>query len=208
MRASLLTPPWHLGDELDAARPDAPATRLVTSGERMGGAVTTPDGKALVYSSDHGADENWSYFRVNLDGSGLVELTPNARRQRDGALIADGKPDTIFYSARTMSDAGTTVYATSVRTPGDEKVVFHDDKPGALIDVSRDGAWGLYERTPSQSENYLVAVDLATGATRPIYPASGQVTISGAAISAYSQPAGVPGKATSPPPGNSSAYSA
>ena len=170
----------------DAARPDAPATRLVTSGERMGGVVTTPDGKALVYASDHGADENWSYFRVNLDDSGLVELTPNARRQRDGALIADGKPDTIFYSARAMSDAGTTVYATSARAPGDEKIVFHDDKPGALIDISRDGAWGLYERTPSQSENYLVAVDLATGATRPIYPAlaSGQVTISGAAFSA------------------------
>ena len=178
-------PQLYIGD---VARPDAPATRLVTSTERMGSAVVTPDGKALVFSSDHGADENWSYFRVNLDGSGLVELTPNARRRRDGAIIADGKPDTIFYSARAMTDVGTSVYATPANAPGEEKVVFHDHKPGFLIDVSRDGTWGLYERFPSQSENYVVAVNLATGATRPVYPASGsatgKVTISSAAFSA------------------------
>ena len=176
----------------DVARPEAPATRLVTSTERMRGAVPTPDGKALVFSSDHGADENWSYFRVNLDGSALVELTPNAKRQRDGAIIADGKPDTIFYSARAMSDVGTSVYATPAKAPGEEKVVFHDDKPGFLIDVSRDGTWGLYERVPSQSENYVVAVNLVTGATKPIYPKDGlkdgskdgKVTISGAVFSA------------------------
>src|SRR5262245_51454072 len=75
----------------DAARPDGPATRLVTSTERVTGAVTTPDGKSVVFQSDHGADEKWSYFRVNLDGSGLVELTPSARRQRNAALIPEGK---------------------------------------------------------------------------------------------------------------------
>jgi dipeptidyl aminopeptidase/acylaminoacyl peptidase len=168
----------------DAARPDAPATRLVTSTERVSGPVPTPDGKALVFASDHGADENWSYFRVNLDGSALVELTPGAKRQRDGAFLSDGKPDTIFYSARAMSDVGTFVYATSAKAPGEEKVVFHDDKPGFLVDVSRDGKWGLYERFPSQSENYVLAVDLATGAAKPIYPKAGKVTISGAAFSA------------------------
>lgn len=173
-------PQLYIGD---VARPDAPATRLVTSTERMGSAVMTPDGKALVFSSDHGADENWSYFRVNLDGSALIELTQGARRQRDRAIIPDGKPDTMFYSARAMSDVGTSVYATSTKAPGEEKVVFHDDKPGSLIDVSRDGRWGLYERYASLSENYLVAVNLATGATRPIYPSAGKVTIFGAAFS-------------------------
>src|SRR5689334_19663601 len=90
----------------EVSKPDAPATGLVTSTGRGPGPVPTPDGKAVVFQSDHGADENWTYFRVNLDGSGLVELTPGAKRQRNGAHIADGKPDTIFYSARAMSDVG------------------------------------------------------------------------------------------------------
>ncbi len=169
----------------DAGKPDAPATRLVTSTDRVTGPVPTPDGKAVVFQSDHGADENWTYFRVNLDGSGLVELTPGERRQRNPAHIADGKPDTIFYSARAMSDVGTGVYMTSAKAPGEEKQIFHDDKPGTLIDVSRDGKWGLFQRFPSRAENYLVAIDLATGAARPVWPrGDAKVTIFDASFSA------------------------
>ena len=169
----------------DAGKPDAPATRLVTSTERVTGAVATPDGKAVVFQSDHGADENWSFFRVNLDGSGLTELTPGARQQRDGALLCDARPDTMFYSARAMSDAGTGVYMTSAKVPGEEKQIYRDDKPGGLADVSRDGKWGLYERFPSQSENHIAVLDLATGAARPLWPRDGsKVTISDAAFSA------------------------
>ena len=34
-----------------------------------------PDGKTLLFRSDHGADENWSFFVCGADGSGLKELT-------------------------------------------------------------------------------------------------------------------------------------
>jgi dipeptidyl aminopeptidase/acylaminoacyl peptidase len=172
----------------DAGKPDAPATRLVTSGDRVGGAALTPDGKALVFRSDHGADENWVLYRVNLDGSGLVSLTPGATLSRDPAIIRDGQPGTMFYSARAKADVGTAVYAAPVAAPGEEKVVYRDDKPGGLADVTRDGKRGLYERVPSHSENYLVVVDLATGAATPVYPRDGakdgKVSISGAAFTA------------------------
>lgn len=168
----------------DAGKPDAPVTRLVTSTERTSGAVLTPDGKALVFRSDHGADENWVHYRVNLDGSGLVALTPNAKLSRDAAILRDGKPGTMFYSARAMADVGTAVYAAPSTAPGEEKVVYRDDKPGSLLDVTRDGKWGLYERTPSQGENYVITVDLATGATKLVYPRDGKVSISSAAFTA------------------------
>lgn len=168
----------------DADKPEGPATRLVPSSERMTAATTTADGKAIVFSSDKGADENWSYFRVNLDGSALVELTPGAKWNRDPAILVDGKPDTIFYSARPKSSVATGVYATSATAPGEEKQVYRDDKPGRLLDVTQDGKWGLYQRYPSRSENYLVAIDLATGAAKPVYPKEGKVTISSAAFSA------------------------
>jgi dipeptidyl aminopeptidase/acylaminoacyl peptidase len=168
----------------DAARPDAPARRLVTSTERMTAAALLPDGKSLVFSQDRGADENWSYFRVDLDGEGLVELTPGAKRRRDPAIVVDGKPDMAFYSARAMSEVATGVYATSTKAPGEEKLIYRDDKPGSLADVTRDGKWGLYERYPSRGENYLVVIDLATGAAKPLYPKEGKISISSAAFSA------------------------
>jgi dipeptidyl aminopeptidase/acylaminoacyl peptidase len=167
----------------DTNKPEAPATRLVESAERVGGAVLLPDGKSLVFMSDHGADELWSIFRIGLDGKGLVELTSQKLR-RDVPQVADGKPDMLFYSARANADVGTAVYAASATAPGDEKQLFHDDKPGFLVDVTRDGKRGLYERYPSRSENYVVTIDLATGTTTPIYPKDGQVSISAAAFSA------------------------
>src|SRR5262249_1136437 len=117
-------------------------------------------------------------------GGAPVELTPGAKRQRDGAIIADGKPDTMFYSARVMSEVGSGVYMASAKAVGEEKQVFHDDKPRFLLDVSRDGKSGLFERYPSRSENYVVVVDLANGKTRPLFPKEGKVSISAAEFSA------------------------
>lgn len=171
----------------DAGKPDAPAARLVTSSERHTGAQMLPDGKSLVFRSDHGADENWSFYRVNLDGSGLVELTPGPKWSRNPQIIVDGKPDTLFYSARAMSDVATSVYTTSAKSPGEEKLIFRDDKPGGLYDVTRDGKWGLYQKVPSHSENYALVIDLATGKSRQLYPRPGtdaKVTINGLAFSA------------------------
>jgi dipeptidyl aminopeptidase/acylaminoacyl peptidase len=168
----------------DATKPAAPATRLVTTTERTTAAVMTPDGKAIVFGSDHGADENWSLFRVGLDGKDLVELTPGAKLHRDDAFIADGKPEMMFYSARATSDVGTVVYSASTKTPGEEKPVFKDDKPGFLLDVTRDGKWGLFLRYPSRSENYAVVVDLAKGEAKPVFPKEGKVSISSGSFSA------------------------
>jgi len=167
----------------DAGKPDAPATRLVTSGDRTGALTILPDGKAMVFRSDHGADENWGLFRVNLDGSGLVALTPD-KRQRDEPIVVDGKPDQVFYSARAISDVGTAVYTTSSKAPGEEKPLYKDDKPGSLVDVSPDGRWGLFVRTPTASENYLVVIELATGSARAVFPHEGKVGIGVAVFTA------------------------
>ena len=59
-----------------AARTRHAATRLFTSAERVTCARVTRDGKAVVFRSDKGADENWSVYRVDLDGKDLTSLTP------------------------------------------------------------------------------------------------------------------------------------
>jgi dipeptidyl aminopeptidase/acylaminoacyl peptidase len=82
------------------ARPDAPATRIAETNERMSSPVATRDGKSVIFRSDRGGDENWSFFKVDLDGANLIELTPGERLRRDFAALPEGKPDTLFYTAR------------------------------------------------------------------------------------------------------------
>ncbi|EAU64517.1 S9 family peptidase [Stigmatella aurantiaca] len=166
----------------DAASPTSPATRLLASKERVTLVDTTPDGQSLLILSDKGADENWSIWKVGLDGSAPVELTPGETMNRDTAFLPDLAPDTIYFSGRRMNEAASTVYAIPA-TGGPSRVIYRDDKPGFLTHVSRDGQQGLFVRYPSASENYLLHIDLASGKTRPLFPASGKVSIFGAQFS-------------------------
>ena len=167
----------------DASKPDSPARRLVESRERVRLDTTTPDGKAAILGTDHGADEKWSIWRVDVDGSLAVELTPGERMQRDGALVPDLDGESVYYSARRMNEASSAVYAASTVEPGHERELYRDSKPGFLTDVSRDGKWGLFVQFPTNSENYVLLLDLASGAARTVYPASGKVTVSAAQFS-------------------------
>jgi dipeptidyl aminopeptidase/acylaminoacyl peptidase len=167
----------------DAARPDSPAKRLLESKERVTLDETTPDGKALLFRSDRGADEKWSVYRVGLDGSAPVELTTGERMQRDRVHVPDLAPDTMYFSSRRISDVGSTLLAASATTPGPAREVYRDAKPGFLTAVSRDGKRGLFNRYPSRSENHLLRVDLASGKTTELYPGTGKVTIAGARFS-------------------------
>ena len=167
----------------DASRPDSPARRLVESQERVRLDTTTPDGKAAIVSSDRGADEKWSIWRVDVDGSLAVELTPGERMQRDGAHVPDLAGETVYYSARRMNEASSAVYAASTVEPGHERELYRDSKPGFLTDVSRDGKQGLFVQFPTNSENYVLLLDLASGAARTVYPTSGKVTVSAAQFS-------------------------
>jgi dipeptidyl aminopeptidase/acylaminoacyl peptidase len=168
----------------DATKPESPATRVFSTTERVGGAVITKDGSSIVFVSDTGANEEWSIFKVGMDGTGLIELTPNKQLQRGNLVIPDGKADTAFYTGRAKSDAGTTVYSTPIKGPSGETAVFKDDKPGFLADVSRDGKSALYVRVASHDDNVLELVDLVAHTAKRIYPATGKVSIKSAAFSA------------------------
>ncbi len=167
----------------DATRPASPARRLLETTERVTLDATTPDGKAVLFRADHGADEKWSIWKINLDGSGAVEITPGEPMQRDAAHVADLAPETVYFSARRISDASSALYAAPLAAPGAAREVYRDAKPGSLTDVSRDGKQALFLSFPSNSENHLLAVDLASGATRTLYPQSGKVAISDARFS-------------------------
>ncbi|MFN0007654.1 MAG: prolyl oligopeptidase family serine peptidase [Planctomycetota bacterium] len=160
-----------------AGSPDEPATRVLTTSQRVSGITPAADGKSVLFMSDTGADECWSFFRVGLDGKNLVELTPGVRMNRDGFVVPDGKPDTLFFSGRNMSEAKSTVYATSAMAAGKPRAIYTDERSAFLADASHDGSTLLVHQYPSRSENYLLRVDAASGKTQRIFPAQGKVSI-------------------------------
>ncbi|WP_225412387.1 S9 family peptidase [Stigmatella hybrida] len=167
----------------DAASPTSQATRLFESKERVTLIDTTPDGRSLLVFSDKGADENWSVWKVGLDGSAPVELTPGETLSRDTAFLPDLAPDTLYIGARRMDEVASAAYAVPA-AGGPSRVIYRDDKPGFLVHVSRDGKQGLFARYLSASENYLLHLDMASGKTRPLYPAQGtQVSLFSAQFS-------------------------
>lgn len=166
-------------------RPGAPATRLVKLTERVVGDGPLPAGRSLLFRSDHGADENWSIFQVDIDGKNLLELTPGEKLNRDHPFVPDGKPDTMFYSARLMAQPSSSIYVQQLERGALPRKLYTDAKPGFLIDVNRSGTLGLFEQVPSHSENVVLVVDLVSGRARPLYPKEGkQVHIDDASFSA------------------------
>ena len=130
---------------------------------------TTPDGKAVLVRTDQGADENWSIWRVNLDGSGAIELTPGERMQRDHTHVADLAPENLYFSARRMTEASSAVYAAPAGAPGPAREVYRDSKPGLLSDVSRDGKQALFEAVLDAQETRAIArITAAATASDPL----------------------------------------
>jgi dipeptidyl aminopeptidase/acylaminoacyl peptidase len=127
-----------------------------------------------MFQSDRGADENWSFFRVGLDGQGLTELTPGVTLNRDGFIIPERAPDTMYFSAREMSSPKSTVYAAPAKAAGEAKAIYTDDKPAFVTDATSDGKRLAVVRYPSRLENHLIVVDAATGTSTEIYPGAGK----------------------------------
>jgi hypothetical protein len=117
----------------DAAKADSPATRLFTSSERVIGARVTRDGKAVVFRSDKGADENWSVYRVDLDGKNLTELTPGETLNRDDIFLPTRVPTIMYFSARKKEQGASSIYALPL-AGGEAKKIYGIDGFGRLLD--------------------------------------------------------------------------
>jgi dipeptidyl aminopeptidase/acylaminoacyl peptidase len=161
----------------DAAKPDAPAMRLVATEERMVEPVTTKDGKSIIFLSDKNRDQNFDFFRVDLDGKNFVQLTSGESLNRDAAFIPDGKADTVFFSARKMSESASSMYVQRLAAGAVAKKVFTDSGYGLLMDVSVDGKWAAWLRVASRTKTSAVLVDTHSGKEKILYPFAGDVAV-------------------------------
>src|SRR5262249_46596829 len=158
-----------------ADKPKEPAVKLTSGPERAGDFAIAPDGRSVVYVSDHGADEKWAYYRIGIDGHDATALTPGEELERDGPVFPKAPPgakaDVFYYSARAQTEG-----ATRVDRPGGTtaKPLVTGPGTGTLADVSPDGKRGLVIRFVSFSVTSLAVADLDAGTVAPLYPAEGK----------------------------------
>ena len=162
--------------------PESVPRRLLATQERISFLEMVPGSDTVLFSSDKGADENFSVFSVNVDGSKLRELTPGEALKRDKPLLARAQPGVVFFSARDKKESTTRVYTVKVDGSEKPRLSYTDKGPGELIAISPDGSMGLFRRFTSLSQQELVRVDLAKGKGLVLYPPSGQATINDAKV--------------------------
>lgn len=157
----------------DTQNPTAEPRQLTNITEQVDSPVPTPDSKAVLFRSDKGANEHWSIFRINLDGTGLQELTPGADLSRDTPIIPRGLAERIYYSARIPSAGSTTIYWQSAVEPTPPVAIYTDPSPGELFCTSHDGRWGIFVRQVSLDDGHVLAIDMVSKTARHIYPPDG-----------------------------------
>jgi dipeptidyl aminopeptidase/acylaminoacyl peptidase len=153
----------------DTDKPAGTPKKLTSGNERVTSAHLTPDEKYVLFTSDEGADENFRIFRVGLDGAGLTNLTPGAKLHRDAPVQPRLKPNLMVYSARDDKDTKTHVFLQDI-AGGEPKEIYTDAQPGFVVDASADGAYALFVRYVSASDQTVFRIDLDDGKATRIFP--------------------------------------
>jgi dipeptidyl aminopeptidase/acylaminoacyl peptidase len=156
-------------------------TQLTQSDDRQSGIATSPDGKWIVYESDHGGDETYDLYAVPSGGGAVVNLThtegaseTGAVFSRDGALLAF---DHLLTSGASSNVAVMDFATHSVR------VLTHESVPTmqwAVVAFSPDGRFIVANRSNVEgTQGSIWRIDVATGAATPAL-ATGDATFSAA----------------------------
>ncbi|MBN2243584.1 MAG: S9 family peptidase [Acidobacteria bacterium] len=157
----------------EVARPAAPAIQITDGADGLHWANFTADGGRIVFTRDAGRDENYRIYRVNLDGSNPVNLTPRKNLHRDNPVLPEDLPNLSFYTARDVSSPSTTLYALQL-DDGKERSVYRDSHPSWASDVTADGSRVLLVRFIDRTDLAVLEVDAASGAARQVYPPQGE----------------------------------
>jgi dipeptidyl aminopeptidase/acylaminoacyl peptidase len=156
-------------------------TQLTQSDDRQSGIATSPDGKWIVFESDHGGDEIFDLYAVPAGGGAVVNLTQTdsvsetgAVFSHDGALLAFGH----LLTSGASSNVAVMDFATHA-----VRVLTHETSPTmqwSVVAFSPDGRFIIADRSNvAGTQGSIWRVDVATGAaTRAL--ATGNTSFSAA----------------------------
>jgi len=144
--------------------------QLTQSDDRQSGIAVSPDGALAVFESDHAGDEMYDLYAVPIAGGPAVDLTStpdvtetHAIFSSDGKLLAlDRRPKTAPSTDIAVLDLATR----QVRTLTHETAPDHE---WSVVAWTRGGREVIANRMNfKRTEGQVFAIDVATGAARPV----------------------------------------
>ncbi len=124
----------------------------------------------LIVERDVGGSERSQLFLLDPTGANLVRLTGDDRVIHGfGGFAPDGH--TIAYRSNARDEAYFDLYLLDLET-GAARRVLEQDGMNAAAGFSPDGKQLLVVRTTGADEDQLLALELASGAARPLTPES------------------------------------
>jgi dipeptidyl aminopeptidase/acylaminoacyl peptidase len=171
-------PALYVGDE---RRPTEPPRRLPGPDERVRTFTVLPDHRTILFASDVKANGLFRIFKVDVDGSGLEDLTPGEPLARGRPWPARKDGGLFAYGAHRLEDPAERLLLQRVGEPPRE--IWRAPTTGAVEGLSPDGKRVLFVQSASDTRQILLEVDAATGRPRRLWPTEGTATISAAAYS-------------------------
>lgn len=165
----------------DPSKPADAAAPVTRGPERAIWANYTPDGKYIAFLRDQRGDENHHIWRQDLDGSGLVDLTPGEPWHRREPVLPRDAPGIMLYSASRVSAPETVVFEQRY-TGGPARQAYVSPRPGWLAGATADGKRALFSDAYANNNVVLHEIDVVASTARRIYPPEGKtVSVTGAA---------------------------
>ena len=144
--------------------------QLTQGTERVWRLIGTPGGKAVLYASDMGGNEQEQLYLLRMDGSAPQALTTDPKvRNYVGGMTPDGRY--IYYSGNKRSPANFDIMKLDLTTCVETTVLENQDNYNIPCAVSPDGEYMLYNKLRGESDNKMWIIDMTTGKAKDVDPA-------------------------------------
>ncbi len=131
----------------------------------------SPARSELLAVTDNNGDEQYQFYLVRADGTGVTPLTADPKvRHEFGGWSSDGK--NLYYASNARDPRYTDCYLMDAAT-GKERLVFQKDASMTAEALSSDNRFLAASVSTSNVNNDLYIVDVATGQGRRVTPHTG-----------------------------------
>lgn len=146
------------------ASPGSARTQLTFAAEPIANAKVIPGTDRFVFSRDTGGDEWFQLYARGLTGT-ASQLTEAGTRNSAPTFSADGS--LMVWSRSIKDSAGYTLFGLDLPV-GKPRVLYTSDGAIDVSDVASDKKRLIFLRSPSNVEDRVFELDIATGKVRAI----------------------------------------
>jgi dipeptidyl aminopeptidase/acylaminoacyl peptidase len=144
-------------------------TQLVQSDDRQMGIATSPDGKWVVFESDHGGAEIYDLYAVPTAGGAVVNLTHSDDVSETGTVFSrDSRSIAFGHRLKTGASNNVAIMDLATRTV---RVLTHEADPTmqwSVVAFSPDGHFIIANRSNVERTHGTVwRIEVATGTASP-----------------------------------------